>query len=104
MGDKQRIETALNRARGIAARAELGTRSFCIPGGGCGCTRTITRLGATAAHRRALVRLHHQGGQRPPDHARRGPELRPVEDGGKSARVLFKDALELMGEAILAAR
>jgi hypothetical protein len=104
MTDKQRIETALSQGQGVL-RLEPNwvPRSFCIPG------RRL-RLHADdyyafGANRGGIDERWFASTTK----ADNGPLTTPdeglsyihVEDGGRSARVLFKDALDLAGEEIL---
>jgi len=104
MASKQRIETALNQGQGILRLAPNWVpRSFCIPG------RRL-RLHpddyyAFGANRGGIDERWFASTTK----ADNGPLTTPdeglsyvhVEDGGQSTRVLFKEALELMGPEIL---
>jgi mannose-6-phosphate isomerase class I len=104
MGDKQLLDTALSKGQGVFRLTPTWVpRSFCIPG--------------------RRLKLHpddyyafgpHRGGiderwfasttkadNGPLTTADEGLSYIHVEDGAKSARVLLKDALELMGAEIL---
>ena len=104
MSDRQKIETALNQGQGVFRLAPTWVpRSFCIPG------RRLklhpddyyafgANRGGIDERWFASTTKADNGPLTTPDE---GLSYIQLEDGGKSSKLLFKDALELAGRTIL---
>jgi len=104
MSDRQKIETALNQGQGVFRLAPTWVpRSFCIPGRRLklhpdDCYAFGANRGGIDERWFASTTKADNGPLTTPDE---GLSYIQLEDGGKSSKLLFKDALELAGEAIL---